>query len=801
MRTTSILTIILAAFLPFALFSQQGACVLIDWSKNYGGFENERANDVVETPDGGFIVVGASRSSNQQVSANNGQSDYWVLKLDTDGGIEWERNFGGSLDDNASAVALTPGGGYLVAGGAVSFDQDVTGNLGEEDVWLVKLDANGNLEWSRNYGGSNNERAESISPTSDGGYILACYSESNDGDVSGNQGDFDYWLLKIDAVGNIEWENNFGGSLAEFGFDAEQTSDGGYLMIGSTFSNNGQITMNQGFYDYWLVKTDASGNLAWQRTYGGAGEERAYELELLSDGSAIIAGTSNSSSGDLPSNNGSADYWVLRVDANGDIIWSENLGGSLEDRSFAIAAASDDNFLMTGFASSGNVDVSGNYGSKDAWLLKIDPDANVIWEKNIGGTADDRLYAILETAEGGFVGAGLSTSDDNDLPGNFGNQDLWVVRLAPDSLEIDLGNDTTLCAGEGVFLELDIDDVDYLWQDGSTDDFFIVETAGEYWVEIDRQGCKARDTMLVEYVSETPVELGNDTILCVGETLVLDPGIAGADYLWSDGSIEQTQSVTTPTNLWVSVSKDGCDYLDSISVDFTTVEVDLGNDTLICAGNILQKNVAVTSGDYLWQDGSTNSTFDIFEPGTYWVEVAQGGCSNRDTLEVGLQLAPDSVLQDYRYICPDEGVWFDIETPGGTYLWQDGSSEPKLKAVTPGEYWVEVTLSGCIFRQETTLKNCEECLYIPNIFSPNGDGINDVFQHFPGCEISNYSVQIFDRWGAEIFFSNSTDLSWDAMLNGNEVLQGAYVYLVRFDILNNGEIYPQERFGTVEVAR
>lgn len=801
MRNTALFLMMCAFTLPSYLFSQQKDCVFIDWSKHYGGFENDGANDVVQTPDGGFVAVGFSRSSNQQVASNNGLSDFWIAKTDADGTLEWEQSFGGSLNDIASSVALTADGGYLIAGGAVSFDQDVMGNQGEEDVWLVKLSGDGNFEWSRTYGGSSNDRMESIRPTSDGNFILAGYSQSNDGDVDANFGEFDYWLMKIDAAGNIIWENNFGGSMADFGFDARETMDGGYLMIGSTFSDNGNVTGNNGFYDYWIVKTDALGNFEWQRNFGGAGEERSYALELLSDGSAIIGGTSNSSSGTLPGNNGSADYWIMRIDMAGDLIWSKNFGGSAEDRAFALGVTSDNGFLLAGFSSSSNMDVGGNYGSKDGWLIKFDSNGDIIWEKNFGGSADDRLYAILETAEGGYIGAGLSTSSDFDLDGNFGNQDLWLIRLAPDSLEIDLGNDTTLCAGEAIFLEIDIDDVTYTWQDGSNDDNFIVQTAGEYWVEIDKEGCIARDTLLVDYVSETPVELGNDTILCVGETLILDPGIPGANYVWSNGSSDQTQAIVLPTTISVDVSKDGCNYQDTISVDFTTVEVDLGNDTLICEGNTLLYDLTVPSGTYLWQDGSTSASYEIFEPGNYFVEVSQGGCSNSDTLVVGTQFEPDSVLSNFRFVCPDNGIWFDVENEGASYLWQDGSTEPRLKAVVPGEYWVEVTLSGCVFRQETELVDCEKCLYVPNIFSPNGDGINDEFRTFPGCEFTNYQMQVFNRWGGKVFESETPNESWDGDIQSEKAQQGTYIYVLTFDILNNGITIPQDRRGTVELIR
>ena len=790
-------------FLTHALlFSQQKACVFTDWSKHYGGNKHDGANDLQQTADGGFIVAGYSRSQSLDVSENFGGSDYWVVKLDSLGEIEWEKNFGGSDNDIATAVLQTPDGGYIVAGGSVSFDVQVSGNHGMEDAWILRLDASGNLLWAKTFGGSLNDRAESISPTADGDYVIAGYSESNDGDLNGNQGDFDYWIFKINANGNLLWSRNYGGSLADFGFDAKQTPDGGYLMAGSTFSSNGNVSGNKGFYDYWIIKLDPNGNLLWQKNFGGAGEERAYSVVLTNDGGAAIAGASNSAGGDLPGNSGSYDYWIIKIDSNGNLVWSRTFGGSAEDRAFALSPSSDGGFLLTGFASSGNGTVGGNYGSRDAWLLKLDADGQLIWEKNFGGSLDDRFYAVIELANGGFTCAGFSTSNNLDLPGNYGEQDLWVVRLSPDTMTISLGNDTTLCAGEGLLLDPMKNGLAYLWPDGSTLPVFLVSSPGTYWVEADKQGCKSRDTILVSYVSETPVNLGQDTILSEGDTLLLDPGIPGASVLWKGGSTDATFPVQTPGSYWVKASKDGCEYRDTISVQFTTVDFNLGQDAFLCEGQTIFLDLTLPNATYRWQDNSTQPRFQVTEPGEYRVTVTQGGCQRSDTLFVEYQQAPDTLLPAVSFICENEAIWFDATQPGTvTYLWQNGSTEPKLKAVAPGNYSVEVTIHGCTFRDELELKPCETCLYVPNIFSPNGDGINDIFQGFAGCEILAYDMKIFDRWGMLVYRGNNPDEGWNGEFRGKKVSQGTYVYLIEFEVLNGGQSLRQVRQGALTLLR
>lgn len=786
--------------IPVLLFAQQKECVFVDWSKHYGGTKSDAANDFQKTADGGFIVVGYSRSSDEDVAGNKGASDYWVLKLDSLGTIQWQQNYGGADNDIATAVLQLANGDYIVAGGSVSFDGQVQGSHGQEDAWVLRLDALGNIIWKNSYGGSLNDRAESIQPTSDGGFILSGYSQSSNGDLNGNKGEFDYWVFKIDANGNSVWHKNYGGSLSEYAYDALQTNDGGFLVAGSSFSNNGDVPTNQGFYDYFLMKLDGVGNLIWSKSFGGSGEERAYAISLTTDG-AFAAGTSNSASGDLPGNNGSYDYWIAKFSLVGDIIWSKNFGGSTDDRALAITTKTDGGVLVTGYSASSNIDVGGNYGSKDAWLLNLTSDGQLIWEKNLGGTLDDRFFAVQELVEGGYACAGFASSKDHDLDGNFGEQDFWVVKLSPDSLHIDLGQDTILCAGEGIILNIEQTGVSYLWKDGSTLPVYLVSSPGEYWVEIDKQGCKSRDTVSVEYVSETPVSLGNDTILCEGEVLVLDPGIPSAAISWKDGSHDPTLPVNSSGIFWVEVSKDGCEYRDTIEIGFTTVPFELGEDIKLCEGETSSLNIDLQNASFLWQDGSTGSGYTITSPGLVWVKVAQGGCSRADSLQTVYQAGPINPLPDIGFICENEGVWFNAKFDGATYQWQDGSTNHNFKAVQPGNYGVEIAVGGCVFKDEVELLACERCLYVPNVFSPNGDGINDEFKGFAGCEISNFRQYVFDRWGNLVYENENPDLGWDGNRKGDKAQTGVYAYRIEFDFNNNGVINHQVRTGEISLVR
>lgn len=785
---------------PLQSFSQQKECVFIEWSKHYGGAKNDAAQDVQRTTDGGFIVAGSSRSQDQDLSGNLGSADYWVVKLDSLGVLAWQRNYGGSDNDFATGVLQTTDGGFIVVGGTVSFDGDVNGNHGAEDAWVIRLNALGNVVWKKTFGGTLNDRAESINPTSDGGFIVAGYSQSDDGDLTDNKGEFDYWVFKINLGGDLIWQKNLGGSLSEYAFDAIQTGDGGFLVTGSSFSTDGDVGANNGFYDYWFAKLSPTGQIEWTKNYGGSNEERAYAITVTTDG-AIIAGSSTSTGGDLPANNGGFDFWALKIDLLGDVVWSKNLGGNLEDRALGIWAKPDGGALVVGHSNSAMMDVGGNYGSKDGWMVNLSPDGQIIWEKNFGGTADDRLSAVIQLPEGGFACAGFSTSSDFDLDGNNGEQDFWVVKLLPDSLEFDLGPDTILCAGEGLLLNTAISGITYNWSDGTNLPVYLVTSPGYYWLEIDKQGCKSRDTILVDYVSETPLDLGNDTTLCQGETLLLNSQIPGADVLWNDGSNQQTLAVQVPGSYWIELYKDGCGYQDTIQVSFTEVPFDLGEDLVLCEGDSQLLSVGLQDADFLWQDGSTAASYMVNSPGLFWVEVAQGGCSRTDSLTAIYQIGPTNPLPDYGFICENQGLWLNASFEGASYLWQDGSTGHNFKAVAPGTYAVAVEINGCIFEDEVHLRPCEECLFVPNVFSPNGDGINDEFRGFPGCEISNYQIFVYDRWGNLVFENDTPQIGWDGEIDGKKSSQSSFTYRIEFDYESDEELLHQTRRGSVILVR
>ncbi|MDR2236805.1 MAG: T9SS type A sorting domain-containing protein [Chryseobacterium sp.] len=406
----------------------------IQWQKALGGNGGELANAVQQTSDGGYIIAGESTSSNGDATFNHGNSDVWIVKLDASGTIQWQKSLGGSFYDTANSVQQTADGGYILTGESASLDGDVTGNHGNADYWVVKLDASGNIQWQKSLGGSAYETANSVQQTTDGGYIVVGECFSTDGDVIGNHGIADYWVVKLDASGVIQWQKSLGGSSYERGNSVQQTTDGGYIVAGGAGSNDGDITAAHGNEDFWIVKLDASGNIQWDRSLTGNIADAAESIQQTSDGGYIVAGGSNSVNSEFPVTFGIANYCVAKLDASGNPLWQRYFGGSGNDYAYSTQQTADGGYIVAGGAASLDGNVIGNHGNTDCWIIKLDDSGNLQWQKALGGTSFENAYAIQQTNDGGYIIAGQASSTDGDVTGIHDDGDAWVIKLNSEQL-------------------------------------------------------------------------------------------------------------------------------------------------------------------------------------------------------------------------------------------------------------------------------------------------------------------------------------------------------------------------------
>jgi hypothetical protein len=409
----------------------------IEWQNSIGGSGTDQAYSIQQTTDGGFIVAGncASNDGDALGSILHFNGDFWIVKLSDTGTIQWQKMFGGNEYDNANFVQQTTDSGYIIAGSSASNDGDITGHhgsAGDSDYWIVKLNSIGNLHWQKSLGGTGIDEASSIHQTLDGGYIVGGSSNSNNGDVSGNHGSKDFWVIKISDSGNIQWQKSFGGTETDALWSVCQTTDKGYIIAGLSCSNNGDVTGHHGSIysaDYWVIKTDSIGTIQWQKSLGGTYDDWAYSIQQTTDGGYIVAGGSGSPDGDVTGNHGAFDFWIVKLSNTGSIQWQKSFGGSSPERVYSIQQTSDGGYVACGMTQSNNGDVTGFQGSVDYWMIKIDTVGNLQWQKTLGGTIEDWAHSLCQTADGKYAIAGYSLSYNGDVTGPHGLYDMWVVKL------------------------------------------------------------------------------------------------------------------------------------------------------------------------------------------------------------------------------------------------------------------------------------------------------------------------------------------------------------------------------------
>ncbi len=400
-----------------------------------GGSGLDEAYCSKQTSDGGFIIAGHTRSNNGDVFGNHGGYDAWLIKLNPAGSVEWKRCYGGSGDEWCHSVEQTVDGGYIFAGLTYSNNFDVSGNHGDSDAWIVKVDSSGNIQWQKCLGGSNLDVAQCVQQTKEGGYVVISRTNSLDGDVSDTKGSYDFWVVKLSETGQIEWQKSLGGTDEDNPYFIRQTTDGGYILTGETFSINGDVQSDQhGDGDYWVVKLSSTGELEWERALGGSFSDIGQEVIQTSDGGYLVLGHASSGNWDMTIHYGGFDIWLLKLSPNGETEWQKTLGGTDQDYSNAVIQTSDGGYLISGSTYSTDVDVKNNDGVLDFWLVKLNELGQILWEDTYGGAMGEVSQAMNLCLDGGVLLSGITFSNDGDVSGNHGSSDIWVVKLSPISL-------------------------------------------------------------------------------------------------------------------------------------------------------------------------------------------------------------------------------------------------------------------------------------------------------------------------------------------------------------------------------
>lgn len=432
----------------FSIFSIHTSAQKIEWQQVLGGVHSEYLYDVKSTPDYGFLLAGSSFSADSGNKSEKGQGDldYFLWKMDESGKMEWQKVFGGSGSDYLYSVGMTSEGGYILGGSSdspVSGDKKEAG-FGNMDFWIIKIDPQGKEEWQITLGAIGNDQLQSIEQTPDGGFIIGGSSDSSPikdekGKTIGNKseetrGSYDYWIIKLSAEGEVEWEKTYGGMFADQLKNIIITENG-YLVGGTSNSivSSDKTAENIGMGDFWLIQLKQNGEEIWQKTYGGEGDEILSNI-IQTEKGFLLTGSSNSKTSETKkaSSTNGTDFWVIEIDKDGNHIWDNSYDFGQWDVLVSATKSEDNTYLLGGYASTETLGrKTDNKGINDYIALKINHKGEILWSKTIGGKDTDQLKGLTQTRDGGYILAGNSDSkksDDKDQA-SIGGNDFWVVKL------------------------------------------------------------------------------------------------------------------------------------------------------------------------------------------------------------------------------------------------------------------------------------------------------------------------------------------------------------------------------------
>jgi len=627
----------------------------------------------------------------------------------------WDRSYGGSRWEELNSAEETMDGGYILAGFSSSLanDGDVTAaNEGIGDFWVLKTNSQGDREWDARFGGDDLDRCNSVIQTADGGYLLGGTSASG---ISGqkqtaNRGLDDYWVVKIDATGNFEWEATYGGDDLEILSSIAQTLDGGYLLGGLSLSgiSGEKSEPNLGGFDHWIIKISATGVLEWDKTLGGSEEERLNVVQVAADGHFLLGGSTQSDAGDdiTSPSIGIKDMWFVKVSSlNGAIIWQHRYGGTEVEELSAFQQTIDGGFFLAGGS---NSDISGSksensQGGLDMWGIKIDFLGNKEWDVTFGGSQLDNCYALKQNSAGyyllgGFSGSGME--GDKSEP-NKGGWDYWMVYID------ESGNkqwDRTIGGSDN-------DVMFNLFQNQTGG--YILAGASSSTISGDKTDDTngLNDFWLVKTICDLEINL-RDTVVCQGEPLVLDAfnnsNCTDCLYDWSDigrgDSIREISAMTAGSFRVTITNTSGCQKSAEMNVSVINNPVaDLGADQTTCVDDPITLNPGSPAGnDFVWSTTEDAPSISTAEAGRYYVTVTSpNGCSTVDSVNVFTNPLPIVDLGPDTLICPSEVLMLDAENPGSNYLWSNGQTgQIEIFSPTgPESISVEVTsVNNCIGR-------------------------------------------------------------------------------------------------------
>jgi gliding motility-associated-like protein len=751
---------------------------------NYGDtYRGEIILDANDNP----IIGSFSQSNNFPVTAGcfdnslGGTQDAVVFELNSNLTVmNWATYLGGNADDAAFGLTLSPSNEVYVAGATSSNNfPTLPGTLhpsyqgGTYDGFITLLNSNGTaMVTSTYFGSAGQDEVFFIDLDVAGNVFVFGQSTSSIPTTAGvySNPNSPQFITKLDpGLFSVLVSTVFGGgnmndliTPTAFMIDVcDHIYAAGWGSVTSYPVSAGCIQPTTDGNDFYLLVLDQNATAMMYATYFGANggwehvdggtsrfDPNGIVYEAICQGATNMTTTPGAYS---PTNQvGSYDVAVFKIDFQAVGVIAQ-----------AVAVPSD-TLCINQVANFSN-------GSMNA--------SDYSWDFGDGSPVDTNAApSHVYTSAGTYV-VTLVAIDSASC--NFADTVNLVMTILP-LPQVNLGNDTTICGAVNQLLNASSPGCTYLWNTGATSPTLTATAAGIYWVQIDNGFCQASDT--IEILSFQPPNLGHDTSLCEGQTILLDAGNPGSVYSWSTGATTQTIVVATSGMYWVDVSSGSCAFRDSIGVTVNPVPApDLGNDTAICPGATLTLSMTDPLASYFWSNNSTDMSIDVDTAGTFWVVATIGNCVASDTIHVSFLSFVD--LGSAVSLCDkQEGLVLDAGNPGAQYSWSTGATTQTITVEEPGMYWVDVlNSSNCPLHDtiEVTGNIGADILYVPNCFTPNNDGRNETFC-VVGPGISEMHMQIFDRWGELIFESDAVNNCWDGTYKGQIVQEGVYVVRLRY---------------------
>jgi Secretion system C-terminal sorting domain len=741
------------------------------WDKVFGGDEYDMLNVLIPASDGNFLLGGSSLSNvngdKSQPSRNNTPPnyypDYWIVKMSPGGVKVWDKTYGGAggLEELFSIVPTSDGGALLVgiSGSNASFEK-TENSRGGYDYWIVRIDGNGNKLWDKTFGGNRDDFAYAGIATSDRGFLIGGSSMS---DISGDKSQAcytsiynDYWLVKVDAAGNKLWDKTLGGEFNDAVKTMAQTADGGFLLGGrsnSTATFDKTSANNSYAYDYWVVKTDASGNPQWDKSFGGVNDEEITTILTLPGGNYLLTGTTESgiSGNKTAPSKGGDDFWLVKIDGTGNKLWDVAVGGNDIDQLRAAIPADDGGFIVAGTSRSG---ISGDKSQpmiayEDYWVVKTDASGIKQWDKTIGAGSSDLLRAVAKTPDDGLLLGGWTSSGvsgDKTAPGR-GDDDYWIVKLGvPNSITTGALTSNNLCIGSQYTISYTATGTyaagySFIAQLSNAAGSFTTPVnigsigtsnlSGNIQVTIPTNtiagnGYRIRvvasnpattglDNGINLTISPPPVVQINDTSVCKGGSLTLNaPTIAGAGYVWagpnSFNAATQQININDVSDIHaglynLTVTVNGCSSTKGANVTILALPpvpvITAGGPVTICQGEQVLLTASSAGGNQWYKDGTvintaTAVTYNATTSGIYTVKTTNGSCTSPASSGMAITVNPFPATPT---ITVAANVLTSSSATGNQWYLDGtaigGATGQTYTALAAGGYTVRVTQNGC----------------------------------------------------------------------------------------------------------